>query len=105
MSPLNTEAPEPSLISTLWGSASLFSKAIVNAVSAGAVMAVCSNAMLAAESWTVVPAPPDGAAEPLGAAEALPDGATDAPSLGAADADASADGAGVGGGVGPAGRG
>src|SRR5437764_773391 len=81
MSPLNPDAPVESVISTLWGTASLLLNEIVNAVSAGAVTAVCSYAMFIAEISTAWPAPlPDGAADPPeGAADppdacALPDG-------------------------------
>src|SRR5215218_4552058 len=97
MSPLNTDAPPPSLISTLCGTASLFSKLMTNAVSAGALTSVCSKAMPTAEMLTLSPAP----APSLGAAEAPAEGAASegAASEGAADpsAEAAALGATVGG--------
>src|SRR5215204_4353445 len=94
MSPRNCVAPVPSLISTLWGTASLLSKRTVKGVSAGAVISVCSNAMPTADTSTASAAgAPEGEGDPPGAAEPLGEGPAEAPADGAADAPA--DGAGL----------
>src|SRR5690242_13841672 len=96
MSPVNTAAPDPSLISTLCGTASLLSKSIVNAVSAGAVTSVCSKAMPMAEISTAwaAGADADAPALALGAADAgaLAEAPADAPADGASEAPAEAEG-------------
>src|SRR4051794_162482 len=71
MSPLNTDAPLASLMSTLCGwPASLLSKWMVKAAPAGADTSFCSNWTPCAEIWTAVPpAPPLAGACELGACE------------------------------------
>src|SRR3954454_4131608 len=88
MSPLNSEAPLASLMSTLCGwPASLLSKWIVNAAPAGALTSFCSNWTPCAEIWTgPAPAPPlAGACDPAAWDAGAPDAG--APDAGAPDAD------------------